>query len=80
MSRESTETSELSLRYLNEQQISRGLIVYCNVKCDYRFRHLDTMVRLKTGTGSRRGSSNGCSPEPSPAASPSRGRSPNGRA
>ncbi|KAG5314689.1 TDC1 decarboxylase, partial [Pseudoatta argentina] len=46
-----------------------------------RFRHLDTMVRLKTGgTGSRRGSSNGCSPDPSPSASPSRGRSPNGRA
>ncbi|KAG5323886.1 TDC1 decarboxylase, partial [Acromyrmex heyeri] len=45
------------------------------------FRHLDTMVRLKTGgTGSRRGSSNGCSPDPSPSASPSRGRSPNGRA
>ncbi|XP_011881789.1 PREDICTED: aromatic-L-amino-acid decarboxylase [Vollenhovia emeryi] len=45
-----------------------------------RFRHLDTMVRLKTGgTGSRRGSSNGCSPDPSPSASPSRGRSPNGR-
>ncbi|KZC13244.1 Aromatic-L-amino-acid decarboxylase [Dufourea novaeangliae] len=33
------------------------------------FRHLDTMVRLKAGsTGSRRGSSNGCSPEPSPSA------------
>lgn len=47
----------------------------------HRFRHLDTMVRLKTGgTGSRRGSSNGCSPDPSPSASPSRGRSPNGRA
>ncbi|XP_076653481.1 aromatic-L-amino-acid decarboxylase [Halictus rubicundus] len=46
-----------------------------------RFRHLDTMVRLKAGsTGSRRGSSNGCSPEPSPSGSPSRGRSPNGRA
>ncbi|XP_050577231.1 aromatic-L-amino-acid decarboxylase-like isoform X1 [Bombus affinis] len=46
-----------------------------------RFRHLDTMVRLKaSGTGSRRGSSNGCSPDPSPSASPSRGRSPNGRA
>ncbi|EGI61296.1 Aromatic-L-amino-acid decarboxylase [Acromyrmex echinatior] len=46
-----------------------------------RFRHLDTMVRLKTGgTGSRRDSSNGCSPDPSPSASPSRGRSPNGRA
>ncbi|XP_029661350.1 tyrosine decarboxylase-like isoform X2 [Formica exsecta] len=46
-----------------------------------RFRHLDTMVRLKAGgTGSRRGSSNGCSPDPSPSASPSRGRSPNGRA
>lgn len=46
-----------------------------------RFRHLDTMVRLKTGgTGSRRGSSNGCSPDLSPSASPSRGRSPNGRA
>ncbi|XP_043271561.1 aromatic-L-amino-acid decarboxylase isoform X2 [Venturia canescens] len=45
-----------------------------------RFRHLDTMVRLKTGgAGSRRGSSNGCSPELSPAASPLRGRSPNGR-
>ncbi|XP_015177128.1 PREDICTED: uncharacterized protein LOC107066736 [Polistes dominula] len=45
-----------------------------------RFRHLDTMVRLKaSGAGSRRGSSNGCSPEPSPTASPSRGRSPNGR-
>lgn len=48
--------------------------------CFLRFRHLDTMVRLKTGSGSRRGSSNGCSPEPSPSASPSRSRSPNGRA
>ncbi|KAG7196504.1 hypothetical protein KM043_018513 [Ampulex compressa] len=46
-----------------------------------RFRHLDTMVRLKAGGGgSRRGSSNGCSPEPSPCGSPARGRSPNGRA
>lgn len=45
-----------------------------------RFRHLDTMVRLKPGgTTSRRGSNDNCSPEPSPAVSPLRGRSPNGR-
>ncbi|XP_011502491.1 PREDICTED: aromatic-L-amino-acid decarboxylase-like isoform X2 [Ceratosolen solmsi marchali] len=38
-----------------------------------RFRHLDTMVRLKKiGRGSRRDNSNGCSPEPSPSVSPSR--------
>ncbi|XP_063974261.1 aromatic-L-amino-acid decarboxylase-like isoform X1 [Diachasmimorpha longicaudata] len=64
LSKESADTSELSLSLLDF----------------LRFRHLDTMVRLKAGTGSRRGSSNGCSPEPSPSVSPSRARSPNGRA
>ncbi|KAK0160287.1 hypothetical protein PV328_007715 [Microctonus aethiopoides] len=42
-----------------------------------RFRHLDTMVRLKTGVATRRVFSNGYHPEASPSISLSRERLPN---
>lgn len=67
--------------YMEYSKLSLHRVFLLIERNNFRFRHLDTMVRLKaSGTGSRRGSSNGCSPDPSPSASPSRGRSPNGRA